>query len=204
MKPSQIKSRQEWVTKFYGDRARCTTQRMRLVIGQLRASGWYAAMAANGPKTEQIAAVFRTAPVVQLVRQYIQGQRWFDRAAVEAVLGAPVDQLAGAIGLAKVGLAIRNATGAQVELLAADPREARFVNEARCGHHSNGYATGRLIEAILHIRLPRRGHANVTDDRRLMAYDELLNRWNIRSDDLLSDRSRARLVSDWTYVRKTA
>jgi hypothetical protein len=178
---------------------RFTTKQMRRVILYRRDDGWLTAMRPDGSAEEKVAFVRTTHPLVTIVQQYNAGERWFEITVINNAVGAPVFQPIGAIRLAKTGFAIVSAAGTQIELQAADPREARFVNESRCGPQVRGYSARRVIEALLHLRHPGRRRINVTDDRRLTAVHALASRWGITCDDLLDGRFRVRLFSAWVF-----
>jgi hypothetical protein len=199
MKGIRSRVRHEIVRRMLGRRRRLTPRQMKEALRRLRVRGWLTAMSADGPAYEQVAAVHKTHPLARLLQDYNAGSRWFSRADVEGRLGLSVATRAGAARLAMTGFAVVRCRDDKLELRAADPRAARFVNEARCGAQLRGFGVRRIVEAFLSVRNPERTRVNVTDDRRLMAAEVLSERWNIECEDLLDGRARVRLFSAWTF-----
>ena len=204
MKGIVSRTRLEWVKKVLGSRRSFTAKNVQRAFNWRQQEGWITAMVADGPAYERIAMVRESHPIASIIRQYGLGDRWFDRTAIEAALGASVSTRTGAGRLAKVGFGIRRANGAQIELVAADPKEAFYVNEARCCPQIRGYSRRGVIESVLHVRRPGTKRVNVDDDRCVQAHDVLLKKWGIRCDDLLQDRKRVRLFSSWTFQQAAA
>lgn len=160
--------------------------------------GWATAMPPDGPPFEMVAFVHANHKLFELVGRVQDGQGWLDEDALNAELGGPWSAFWVLPQLAKIGLAVVDSGDGEVRLRPADPRAARFVNEARCGVSPKGYKIQRLIEAFLPVRDPRRSHLKVTDRRRLALAEVLDEKWEIEADDLFTDRLRIRLVSRWT------
>jgi len=204
MRGIRTRTRLGWVKKVLGGRRRFTFPGFERALSEMQARGWNTPMPAIGPVFEKVAMVHRGHPLAAVISQYLSGGRTFDRATIESILGARLDTLRGARLLAKAGFGVLRCNGTQVELLAADPDEALLVNEARHHRALRGYSLRHVVGSVLHIRRPGTARVNLTDDRRLMAFDELQTKWGIRCDDLLSMRRRARLVSDWIFNQVTA
>lgn len=203
MKGVRTATRSAWVGKVLGPRRKFTVRQMMLVLHLRLFEGWASAMPADGPALEEVAMVHKSNPLATVVRAYQTGTRWFERAGLEALVGARLHTPIGAQRLAMAGFAIVAYDGDRVELRAADPRTARFVNESRHRTSDKGYSARRVIEAMLPVRNPRRRRININDDRRLLAAETLLNRWSINCDDLLAGRLRVRLISNWMFQTKT-
>ncbi len=204
MKGIRTATRSEWVRKVLGPKRKFTLRQMERVLHLRWFEGWITAMPAEGPALERLAIVHQGVPMAELVRAYQAGERWFARAEVEAILQTQVDTRLGAQRLGKAGFAIVGCENGRLEVRAVDPRTASLVNESRCRASNKGYSVRRVIEAVLHVRDPRRRRINITDDRRLMAAEVLLSSWSIECEDLLVGRLRVRLISKWTFPAKTA
>lgn len=199
MKQVRSKTREEWVKYALGARSRLTVRQMERTLRLQDFNGWISAMLAEGPAYEQIAMILKEHPLAFVVLEYRRGNRWFNIDALQQALGAAIDTRKGADRLAKIGFAVISASGDMVQLRAADPRSARFVNESRCCPQIRGYSVRRVLEAILSIRRPGTSRVNLTDDRRLRLAETLFQEWLIRCDDALTGRLRIRLFSTWTF-----
>jgi len=204
MKGIVSRTRLEWVKNVLGARRSLTAKNVQRAFNWRQREGWISAMEADGPAYERVAMVRETHPIAPIIRQYGLGTRWFDRASVEAAIAALVSTRMGAGRLAKAGFAIRQANGSQIELAATDPKEALYINEARCCPQIRGHGYRGVIESVLHVRRPGTRRINVDDARRIQAHDVLMKKWGIRCDDLLQERKRVRLFSSWTFRQAAA
>lgn len=199
MRGVQKLTRAQWIGRVLGDGKRLTVKQVERVIRRQQVRGWWTAMSADGPAYEQVVFIHEGHPLAATVKACIGGQRRFEQAVIDSAIGAPISTPIGAIRLAKAGFGIVSAAAGEVELLACDAHEARYVNEARCGVPVRGYAVRRIIEAFLHYRNPNRSRVNVNDNRRLAAAEALETKWGIACEDLLDGRKRVRLVSAWMF-----
>jgi hypothetical protein len=192
------KTRERWVK---GDLCgNYTAGKMRQVIRLRQMCGWHTAADADGSVLEKIVFVHESCPLVEVVKAYAAGTRWFECALLERIIGYPIRSLVFAARLAKIGLAILTAqTDERVELAAADPRAAWFVNNARLHTAKLGFSDRAVIEAFLAPRRHGRRRVNRSDDRRLDTVEVLQNRWQIKCEDMLAQRRRVRLNSMWMF-----
>ncbi len=199
MKGVRAWTRHDLVRRILGPDKRLTVGQMQRSLSLMRRRGWLTATPADGPAYERVAVVNESHPLAAIVREYIAGTRWFERARVEKLIGAPLSEEAGARRLGKAGLAITQANAATIQLQVTDPRGAQLINRARCGTSVLGFGVRRVIEAFVPVRQPGRSRVNVDDDRRLRAAIAM-DGWGISCDDLLVGRKRVRLSSSWTHA----
>jgi len=199
MKGIRAATRAAWIQKILGRGHKFTVKQMEraLLIAQFK--GRHCAAPADGPALEQIVLVDDAHPMGNIVKAYRDGVRWFEQADLNVRLGADVAMPAGARRLAQAGFAVVDVSNGRVQLRAADPRAARFVNEARLGPQRIGFSSRRVIEAFYAFRQPKRCRVNDSEDRRLGAAEVLQAKWGIRCEDLLDGRARVRLISAWTF-----
>lgn len=199
MKGVRARMRVEWIKAVLGKGCRFTVNQFKRVRWRLAERGWLMAAPTEGPALERVVVVNAGSAAYGVVRAYGKGERWFAVEELSRAVGASISGRTGAIRLATVGLALLRVNGDRVELRSADPRAARFVNEARLGPQVRGFSARRVIEAFLLVRPPERRRINITDERRLLTADVLAKRWFIECDDLLNRRLCVRLVSTWAF-----
>lgn len=198
MKGIQFKTRQEWIHQVIGADGHLNALKMDRVIRIKKLDGWHTAMSAAGPALEPVAFVHDSNPLSAIVKAYNEGQRWFEISETEQIVGGRLWAPIGVIRLAQAGFALLtcNSTKGNVELRAAAPNEALYVNKARAGGGMGGN-TRRVVDAFLHITMAARPQFNLTIRRRLKASEIMKTKWGIRCKDLLSRRGRIRFTSNW-------
>lgn len=168
MKGVRTRMRVEWVKAVLGNGCRFTVNQFWRVRWHLAERGWLMVAPTEGPALERVVVVNASSTAYGVVRAYRNRTRWFGIDELSRVIGDPINERAGVLHLATLGLALHHIDGNRVELRAADPRAARFVNEARLGPQTRGFGVRRVIEAFLLVRPPERRRVNITDDRRLL------------------------------------
>jgi len=201
MRGVETKTRREWVYRITGLHGNLTPLRFDRVIRIKKLDGWRTAMPAEGSMLEPVAFVHDSHLGSRLVTAYIEGQRWFGIAGLEAIIGRPLHTPLGVIRLSHLGLAMasHNPAKGEVELHAAAPNEALYVNKARAGGGMGGNAR-RVVNAFLHIRSPHFRtciRLNVTERRRRATVEVMKCNWGIRCKDLLLKKKRVRFESAW-------
>jgi len=194
-------TRAGWVSKALGAGHKFTAGQARRAFHLRRFEGWHTAAQPDGPALEKVVLIHDVNPLVDLVDEYVAGERWFEIAIVDQRLGASISSVAGARRLAKAGFAIVQADDGRVQLAVTDPRAARFVNEARILTTSKGFSARAVVEAFYAPRQPGRKRVNFdrNGNRRIEAAIILEEKWGIECPDLLSARRRVRLVSKWMF-----
>jgi hypothetical protein len=192
------KTRMAWAREG-GALQRYSTARARAaLLARLRA-GWAPVVPPGRSRHERVTVLRPGHPLAAVARAYRSGQRWFDRAALEAALGRSLTSRPGALALASAGFALLSTEGGRIELQAADPRVARVVNRARLGEQRRGYKVHRVLEAFLALPPKARRLRPATDDRRLEVAQRLHDDWLLDGEDLLNCRPFVRLRSTWTF-----
>lgn len=201
MKGIRCRTRRQWIHQTVGLEGNLTVARMDRTIRIKKLDGWRTAMSAEGSMLEPVAFVHDSHVGSRIVRAYIDGQRWFEIAGLEKIIGRPLRTPIGIIRLSQLGLAMvgLDATKGEVELRAAAPNEAMYVNKARAGGGMGGNAS-RVVNAFLHLRLLeflRVPQFNLTQRRCREAAKVMMSKWGIRCNDLLMRKRRVRFESDW-------
>ena len=203
MRDVKTKTRVEWIQKVLGKGRRFTEGNLRRARFRLLERGLIIIANSAGPAYEKIAAVRQNSPAAALVKAYIAGERWFSIEQIERAIGDSVFGKQGLMVLANLGLIVIRQVGDRLELTRVDTRMARFMNEARLGPQAKGFGVRALIEGVLSLRHPPTRRIHLTDDRRLLVAERLLE-FGIDCDDILGDRKRVRLVSRWLLQRTVA
>jgi hypothetical protein len=191
------KTRSAWAREG-GARDRYSAARVRLALRARFRAGWIPVVPPGRSPYELVTVLGCDHVLATLARAYFAGERCFDRARIEDVLGRRLNSPQGADALAAGGFALLRADGTRLELRAADPRVARLVNRARLGPQRRGYDVHRVLEAFLVLPPRDKRRRAATDDRRLEVARLLQDDWFIDGDDLLNCRPFARLRSVWT------
>lgn len=198
MKGIRCKTRREWIHGAIGSGGNFTAIKMGRVIQLRQLDGWRTAMPAAGPSFEPVAFVHDSSPLSALVRAYNDGQRWFEIDAIERAIGCRLCSPVGVIRLSQAGLGLLRHDPAKrrVELAAAGPKEALYVNKARAGGGMGGNIR-RVVDAFLHLTIDSRPGFNLTDRRCRRVAKLMRDKWGIRCKGLLSRQSRVRFISNW-------
>ena len=195
--------RVEWIRAVLGKGCRFTGNQFKRVRWRLAERGWLMAAPTDGPAFEKVVAVNASSPAYGVVRAYRDGERWFDVEALGQAVGASITERDGAIRLGTLGFALLRVDGNRVELRAADPGEARLVNEVRLTPHVRRFSARRVIGDVFHLRQPNRSRVNVTDARGQRLKDALRDNWFIECEGRPAHgRSRLGLLSTWTFAEK--
>jgi hypothetical protein len=192
------KTRAAWAREG-GAKRRYSAARMRAALRGRAREGWLPVLPEGRSPHARVTVLRCEHPLAPLVRAYLAGQRWFERAVIEDALGYRLDSREGATRLAAAGLALLRADGIRLELRAADSRVAELVNRARIGVQLRGYRIQRVLEAFLCLPPTKERRHHATDERRLEVAQLLQEDWLIDGDDLLNCRPFARLYSVWTF-----
>lgn len=201
MRGVETRTRREWIHRIIGSDGNLTAIKFDRVIRIRKLDGWRTAMPAEGSMLEQVAFVHDSHPGAQIIAAYISGQRWFGIAGMEAIIGRPLHTPIAVLRLSQLGLAMASHDPEKeaVELRAAAPNEARYVNKARAGGGMGGNAH-RVVNAFLHVRLPRFAKPPgfyVTRRRCRAAARVMKSNWGIECSDLLLQKKRVMFRSDW-------
>lgn len=201
MRAIRCNTRREWIHQVVGPEGPLTKMKMDRVIRIRQLDGWRTAMPADGAMLEPVAFVHDSHLGARIIAGYISGQRWFGIAGLETIIGRPLHTPLGVIRLSQLGLAMasHNPVRGEVELRAAAPNEAMYVNKARAGGGMGGNAR-RVVNAFLHIRSPHFRtciRLNVTERRRRATAEVMQRKWGIRCKDLLLKKKRVRFESAW-------
>lgn len=100
MKGVYTKTRSDWIAHLLGQGRNFTEKQMERAIGRLGERGWGTAFPAYGPAYERLAVVRHTHSLTAIVRNYKDGTRLFDRAAIEQALNSSLHTITGACRLA--------------------------------------------------------------------------------------------------------
>lgn len=201
MKGVRARMRAEWVKAVLGKGCRFTVNQFKRARWRLAERGWLMAAPAEGSALEKVVAVNASSPGYDVVRAYRNGERWFDVEALGQAVGASIKERDGALRLGTLGFALLRVDGDRVELRAADPGEARLVNEVRLTPHVRRFSARRIIGDVFHLRQPNRSRVNMTDTRGRRLKDALRENWFIECEGRPAHgRSRLGLLSTWSFA----
>jgi hypothetical protein len=194
---TRVITREGTVKEGYGRRANVTFDRMEQALGTPPLANWVCAMPPVGDVYEQMVLVDRRTPLADIVREYASGRRAFSRKRIEALVGASISQESGAGALGELGFAVVACADETLELRAADPREAKLVNAARCGPYE--CQLGAVLRAFLHLQEAPGWRFQATSERRRSVVQRLRELWDVEIDWFVARGEMVRLRSAWMY-----
>lgn len=190
-------TRLEWAAFAEGRGRRFSLESLRKVLETEHLNGWVTVLPVVGPPAGKVPLIHASQRLARLVCQCRNGSSRFTVESIERATGAKITSLQAGRLLARVGLAIAGWDGEEVDLLAADPDEARIVNGTRRKRAFVETSPAVAVAAILGAHGPHRQPVRLTQERRMQAWEAWLERWEIRADSLLGENQKVRLVSEW-------